>query len=126
MTGRTRGGAVWVSGMGEMTQEEALLQADALVGEALHETEARCGLLAQYVHDSESGGFRTAGSTDAFRELRALHDYRAGLMRRRSLIQEALTCVADESPAAVPLWPSAAPTPVRAQRQIQIKVRRRA
>jgi hypothetical protein len=112
--------------MDEMTQEEALLQADALVSEALRETEARCGLLAQYIHDCEGNASSAVASTDAFRELRALHDYRAGLTRRRGLIQEALACVAGESPANVPLSPSPGRTAVRTQRQVQIKARRRA
>ncbi|HSZ38615.1 MAG TPA: hypothetical protein VK817_01515 [Trebonia sp.] len=112
--------------MDGMTQEEALLQADALVSEVLRETEARCGLLAQYIHGCERNRSMTAASIDAYRELRALHDYRTGLMRRRSLIQEALACVAGESPANVPLWPSPSRTAVRTQRQVQIKVRRRA
>jgi hypothetical protein len=40
------GGAV----MGEITHEEALRQADALVGQALKEAEARCAVLAQYIN----------------------------------------------------------------------------
>lgn len=35
--------------MSEITQEDALHQAAELVGEALKEAEARCGLLGQYL-----------------------------------------------------------------------------
>lgn len=42
--------------MSEITQEEALRQADALVGQALRETEARCTLLGQYINDCDNNG----------------------------------------------------------------------
>ena len=113
--------------MGEITQEEALRQADALAAEALREVEGRCGVLAQYIHDCERKGSRTAPWTGAIRELRALQDYRAGLIRRRSLIQQALDCLPGERPATLPL--PLPPTPDRAavltQQQIQIRPRRR-
>ena len=110
--------------MGEMTQEEALRQADALAAEALREVEGRCGVLAQYIHDCESKGSRTAPWTGAIRELRALQDYRAGLIRRRSLIQQALDCLPGERPATLPLPPTPDRTAVRTQQQIQIRARR--
>ena len=40
--------------MSEMTQEEALRTADALAGQALKETEARCSLLARLPAPLES------------------------------------------------------------------------
>jgi hypothetical protein len=111
--------------MGEMTQEEALRQADALVGEAVKETEARCGVLAQYVNDCESNGSKPADWTEAVLELRALQGYRAGLMRRRGLIQQALDCPVGECPAKVPLSSPPDRTVRRTQRQVQIRARRR-
>jgi hypothetical protein len=111
--------------MSEITQEEALRQADALAGEALREVEARCAVLAQYINDCESKGSRTAAWSEALRELRALHDYRAGLLRRRSLIREALDCVAGECPAKVPLPPTPNRAAVRSQQQVQIQVQAR-
>lgn len=110
--------------MSEMTQEEALRQADALVGRALKETEARCGVLGQYINDCESNGSRTAAWSEALRELRTLHGRRSGLTRRRSLIQQALECPVGESPAKAPL----ASPPIRAvlrTQQVQIRPRRR-
>jgi hypothetical protein len=111
--------------MGEATQEEALRQADALAAEALREVEGRCGVLAQYIHDCESKGSRTAPWNGAIRELRALQDYRAGLIRRRSLIQQALDCLPGERPAALPLPPAPGRAAVLTQQQIQIRPRRR-
>ena len=46
--------------MSEMTQEEALGQADALVGQALRETEARCAVLGQYINHCDRQGSKTA------------------------------------------------------------------
>ena len=106
--------------MGEITQEEALRQADALAAEALREVGGRCGVLAQYIHDCESKGARTAPWTAAVRELRALQDYRAGLIRRRSLIQQALECLPGERPAALPLPPTPERAVFRTQQQVQI------
>ena len=111
--------------MGEITQEAALRQADALAAEALTDVEARCGVLGQYIHDCESKGSRTAPWSGAIRELRALQDYRAGLIRRRSLIQEALECLPDERPAKLPLPPAPERTAFRAQQQVQLRARRR-
>jgi hypothetical protein len=111
--------------MSEITHEEALRQADALVSRALGETEARCRVLAQYISECENNGSRTAVWSEAIRELRGLQDYRSGLMRRHSLIQQALDCPVGESPVRVPLSsPPDRPAP-RTQRQVQIQARRR-
>jgi hypothetical protein len=115
------GGAV----MGEVAQEEALRQAHALVGQALRETEARCRVLGQYINDCDSTGSRTATWSEAVRELRALHGYRNGLMRRRSLIQQALDCPVGECPAKSPLAPQPDRSVRRTQHQVQIQMRRR-
>jgi hypothetical protein len=115
------GGAV----MSEMTQEEALRQADALVGHALKETEARCAVLAQYIGDCDSNRSRTAAWSEALRELHALHDHRRGLLRRRSLIQQALDCPVGENPAKVPLEPPPNRAVGRTQHQVQIRAQRR-
>jgi len=118
---RMIGGAV----MGETTQEDALRQAAALVDEALKEAQARCGLLGQYINDCESKGSRTAAWSEALRELHALHERRTQLMRRRSLIQQALDCHVGECPAKMPLQPPRDQTALRTQQQIQIRARRR-
>src|SRR5215470_8662184 len=65
-----------------ITHEELLRQADALVALALKEAEARCSVLGAYVSECESSGARTAAWSDALRELRALQDHRAELLRR--------------------------------------------
>ncbi len=111
--------------MSEMTQEEALREADALVGQALRETEARCGVLGQYINDCDNTGSHTAGWSEALQELHAQHGYRSGLMRRRSLIQQALDCPVGESPTKVPLTSAPNPTVRRTQQQVQIQARRR-
>ena len=111
--------------MSETTQEDALRQAAGLVGQALKEAEARCGLLGQYINDCDSKGSRTAAWSEALRELHALHERRTQLMRRRSLIQEALDCYVGESPAKAPLQPPRDQTALRTQQQIQIQARRR-
>ncbi len=111
--------------MGETTQEEALCQADALVGRALRETEARCGVLGQYINDCERRGSKTAAWSEALRELHALHGYRSGLMRRRSLIQQALDCPVGECPAKAPLTPPPNRAVVQTQQHLQIRARRR-
>jgi hypothetical protein len=110
--------------MSELTHEEVLLQADALVGQALKDVEARCSVLGHYIHDGESKGSRTAAWSGAVRELRALQDYRIGLLRRRSLIQEALGCLAGECPTRVPLPPAPDRTARRTQQQVQIRRRK--
>lgn len=111
--------------MSEMTQEEALRLADALVGQALKETEARCSVVAQFIHDCDRAGSRTSAWSEALRELDALHGYRSGLMRRRSLIQQALECPVGESPTKVPLSPPPNRTVRRTQQQVQVRARRR-
>jgi hypothetical protein len=111
----------------EITQDEALRLADALDGQALKETEARCSVLAEFIDDCDRAGSRTSAWSEALRELHALHGYRSGLLRRRSLIQQALECLVGESPARVPLSPPPPPnrTVPRAQRQVQVQARRR-
>jgi hypothetical protein len=111
--------------MNEITQEEALRQADALVGQALKEAEARCAVLGQYINDCENNGPQTTAWAMALRELRALHGYRSGLIRRHSLIQQALDCPVGECPTRVPL--SSAPNRAvrQAQQRVQIQARRR-
>ena len=78
--------------MSEVTQEEALRLAHELVGQALKETEARCSVLAQFIDGCDRAGSTTSAWSEALRELHALHGRRSGLMRRRSLIQQALEC----------------------------------
>jgi hypothetical protein len=111
--------------MSEMTQDDALHLADALVGQALKETEARCSVLARFIDDCDRAGSRTAGWSEALSELSALHGYRGGLMRRRSLIQQALECAVGESPAKGPLSPPPGRPVVRTQQQLQVQVRAR-
>jgi len=111
--------------MCEMTQEEALRLADALVGQALKETEARCSVLGQFINDWEHAGSRTSAWSEALRELDALHGNRSGLMRRRGLIQQALDCPVGERPTKVPLPPLPNRTVVRVQPQVQVRARRR-
>lgn len=111
--------------MSDVTHEEALRQAYALVGQELRKTEARCGVLGQYINDCDSKGSKTVAWSQALRELRALHGYRSGLVSRHSLIQQALDCPVGDRPTTVPL----APPPNRAvrqtQQQVQIRARRR-
>jgi hypothetical protein len=107
----------------EITQEEALRQAAALVGQVLRETEARCTVLGAYINDCERKGSRTAAWSEALRELSALHGRRRGLVRRRDLIEEALDCPVGDRPAKAPL--STPPTRmVRRAQQTQIQPRR--
>src|SRR3954453_7033822 len=115
------GGAV----MSAITHEEMLHQADVLVVQALGDTEARCAVLAQYISDCAGKGSRTAAWSDALRELRALHDYRSGLVRRHNLIQQALECPLGERPTKAPLPVAPQPAVRRIQQQRQIRVRRR-
>lgn len=110
--------------MSEITQEEALHQADALVGQDLKETEARCGVLGHYINECDGRGARTAAWSEALRELHALHDRRGRLLRRRSLIQQALDCSIGESPSKAPLPPPPARAAARPQQQVQIQARR--
>jgi hypothetical protein len=111
--------------MSEMTQEEALRLADELVGQALKETEARCSVLAQFINDCDRAGSRTSASSEAVRELRALHDRRGGLLRRRGLIEQALDCAVAEPPAQAPLSPPPNRAAPRTQQQVQVQARRR-
>jgi hypothetical protein len=109
----------------EVTQEEALRQADELAGRALRETEARCAVLGQYINDCESRGSKTPAWSEALRELHVLHGYRRRLLRRRSLIQQALECGVGDRPARTQLTPSPDRAMVRTQQQVQIRARRR-
>jgi hypothetical protein len=111
--------------MSEMTQEEALRQADELVSRSLKETEARCGVLGQYINDCEHKGSRAAGWSDALRELHILHGRRTALMRRHSLIQEALDCPVGEHPAKASLAQPPDRTARRIRQQVQLRARRR-
>jgi hypothetical protein len=111
--------------MSEVTQEDALRQAAALAGQALRETEARCAVLGQYISDCDRAGAAGAGCSAALRELHVLQANRRGLLRRRSLIQEALDCAVGERPVRVPLLPPPDRAVRRVQRQVQIRGRRR-
>ena len=111
--------------MSEMTQEDALRLADTLAGQALKETEGRCSVVAQFIDDCDRARSHPSAWSEALRELHALHGYRSGLIRRRSLIQEALNCLAGESPAKVPLSPPPDRTVIRTQQQVQVRPRRR-
>jgi hypothetical protein len=109
-----------------MTQDEALRTAAALVGQALTATEARCSVLGQFINDCDASGSRTAAWSDALRELHELHEYRGRLKRRQSLIQQALDSPVGECPAKAPLSQPPSGAAPRTQRQIQVRVRRRA
>jgi hypothetical protein len=113
--------------MSETTQEDALRLADELVGHALKETEARCGVLAQFIGDCDRAGSHTAAWSDALRELHSLHSRRSGLLHRRDLIREALDCPVGESPTNTPLPapPTRTVAVARPQQQVQIQARRR-
>jgi hypothetical protein len=111
--------------MSEMTQEEALLRADALAGQALKETEARCTVLGQYIDDCENKGSKTSAWSEALRELHALHGYRIRLMRRHSLIQQVLEHPVGERPARAQLPPPPDRTHLRTQQQVQVRAQRR-
>jgi hypothetical protein len=113
------------AGMSEITHEEALLLADALLGQALKETDARCSVLAQFIDGCDRAGSRTSAWSEALRELHALHGHRRGLMSRRSLIQQALECPVGESPTKTPLSPPPNRTVLRTQQQVQVQARRR-
>ena len=111
--------------MSEMTQDEALHLADAIVGQALKETEARCAVLGQFINDCDRTASRTSAWSEALRELHALHGHRRGLLRRRSLIQEALDCAVGERPPRTLLSLGPERAAPRAQQQVQVQVRRR-
>jgi hypothetical protein len=108
-----------------MTHEEALHLADELVGQALKETETRCAVLGQFIHDCDRAGSHTSAWSDALRELHALHARRGGLLHRRSLIQQALDSPVGESPTKAPLPRPPDRTAPRPQQQIQVQARRR-
>jgi hypothetical protein len=112
--------------MTETTPEDAALgQAVALIGQELRRAEARCTVLGQYIDDCESQGSKTPAWSEALRELHALHGYRIRLLRRRSLIQQALDYSIGERPVRAPL-PAPPSRPVRrTQQQIQIQATRR-
>jgi hypothetical protein len=110
--------------MTEMTPDESLRQAAALVGQALRETEARCTVLGQFINDCEAAGSKTAAWSDALREFHALHGYRIRLLRRHNLLQQALGHPVGERPATV-LLPPVNPPIVRTQRQLQIQMQAR-
>lgn len=109
----------------ETSLEEALRLADALAAQALKQTEARCAVLAQFIDRCDRAGSRTAEWTAALRELHALHGHRSVLMRRRSLIRQALDCPVGLRPAGVPLIPPPDRPVRRTQQQIQIQAQRR-
>jgi hypothetical protein len=110
--------------MSEMTQEEALRLADELAGQALKETEARCAVLGQFIHDCDRAGSHTSAWSAALRELHSLQGSRSGLLRRRGLIKEALDCPVGEAPTNAPLPPTPAPAAPRPQQQLQVRRRR--
>lgn len=111
--------------MTEMTQEEALLQAEALVRKALKETEARCAVLGQFINDCDRQRAQTPGLSGAVRELGALHSRRRGLLRRHGLIQQALDCAVGERPASVLLSPPPSQAARQTQQQVQLVRARR-
>lgn len=111
--------------MSEMTHEEALRQADALVSRALKEAEGRCAVLGQFINECDSSGSRPSAWSDALRELRALQGRRSGLMRRHSLIRQALDLPVGECPAKVPLSPPRSQAAVRTQHHVQLRARPR-
>jgi hypothetical protein len=113
------------STVSELTQEEALRLADTLVGQALKATEARCGVLGQFINNCERAESRTSAWSEVLRELSALHRYRSGLIQRQDLIQQALDCPVGECPTRVPLPTLAKRTVVQTQQQIQVQARRR-
>jgi hypothetical protein len=108
-----------------MTHEEALRLADALIGQAVKETEARCRMLAQFIDDCDRAGSHSAGWSEALRELRALQDRRGGFNIRRRLIQQALDCPVGDSPAATPLSPPQNRAAPVVRRQVQVQAHRR-
>jgi hypothetical protein len=111
--------------MCELTQEEALRLAGALVAQAVKEAEGRCSVVAQFITDCERAQSRTAAWNEAVRELSALHGYRSGLLHRQSLIQQALDCAIGECPKRAPLSASPGRAVPRTRQQVQVQVRRR-
>ena len=111
--------------MSEITHEEALRLADALVGQAVKETEARCSVLAKFIDECDRAGSRNSAWSEALRELSTLHGNRRGLLRRHSLIQQALEVPVGDSPAEVTLSAPPRRTAVRTQQQVQVRAQRR-
>ncbi len=109
--------------MTEISQEDALRQAAALVGRALHETEARCTVLAQFINDREAQGPKTPAWREALGELHALHAYRSRLLRRQNMIQQALEYPVGERPAKVPLPPQPDQVAPSTQQRVQVQIR---
>lgn len=103
--------------------EGALLQADALAGQAVREAEARCRVLGQFINDLERAGSRTSDWSDVLGELSSLHRYRSGLLRTRDLIRQALDYPVGECPARVSL-PAVSSRP-EDRTQVQVQVQRR-
>lgn len=111
--------------MSEMTHEEALRQADVLVSQALKQAEGRCAVLGQFVNECDSTGSRPSEWSEALRELRALQSRRSGLMRRHSLIRQALDLPVGECPAKVPLSPPRSQAAIQTQHLVQLRGRPR-
>ena len=111
--------------MTDVPHEDALRLAAELAGRALQQTETRCALLAEFIEDCDHAGARTAAWSGALRELRALHQHRSGLMRRRSLIQQALEISLGDGPSSAPLESPPNRAAPRAQQQLQVRARRR-
>jgi hypothetical protein len=107
--------------MNALTQEDALRLAQELVGEALKDTEARCAVLAEFIGNCDRAGARTAAWSTALRELRALQDSRSELVRRHSLIQQALDCSPGKPPAQTPMGSLPKRAVSRPQQQLQVR-----
>ena len=105
--------------------EGALRRAAELIGAEISAVETRCRVLAQFTSDCDSAGTHTAAWADGLRELRALHEHRAALLRRLRLIEQALETVVGRPPAPTELGPSPDPAARHVQQQIQVQVRRR-
>jgi hypothetical protein len=105
--------------------EAALRHAAELISEEISRVETRCRVLAQFTSDCDTAGTHTAAWADGLRELRALHDYRAALLRRLGFIEQALDTVVGETPALTELGSQPDPSTRRARQQIQVQVRRR-
>jgi len=111
--------------MNETSQEDALRLALGLVGDALKDTESRCSVLALYIESCDRAGAATASGAAAVRELRELQDVRRALVRRHSLIQQALDVSPGKSPGKTQLEPPPRASATRPQQQLQVRSRRR-
>jgi hypothetical protein len=107
--------------MSERSHEDALREADDLVGRLLEKLETRCRMLAYYIADCERKGARTAAWSEAVRELSVLHGDRSTLLRRRDFIRQALDCSVAERAAETVLEPARDQTSRRPQPQVQIQ-----